>query len=194
MTNLGFVMSRCREKSGLTQEQAADLIGISKRQLQRYENEGHTIPEDVVLRATIKYKAPEILTEYINSRPIGEMFGGLVLNNINDNHIAVLTHYKKELREALERVEVLIAISINVQDSNVPEDIKRQIPKIYEQSIADVKTAIVQVEKSVMKLFGIEVAIEGHRRHREKCLAKGYKKIKEKPALVAEGRATYKFA
>lgn len=189
MPSLGNLLAQCRLRMNLNQDAAAGILGISKRQLQRYESDAN-VPEDVIMLAAIKFQAPELIVEYVSHQPIGEKLGGLSLNNINENHVAVLVKYSEELDEAIHTVKKLIEITIN----GLPDESKSELPLLYEQAIADVKTAIAQADKVVMQLAGIDVGLEAHRRHREKCIRRGYLKKEKQPALVAEKPAAYSVA
>ena len=48
----------CRTSAGLTQEQAAELLGVAPRTLSDYENERTRVPDDIVDAMSRIYKAP----------------------------------------------------------------------------------------------------------------------------------------
>lgn len=53
----------CRTSAGLTQEQAAELLGVAPRTLSDYENERTRVPDDIVDAMSRIYKEPRLPAE-----------------------------------------------------------------------------------------------------------------------------------
>lgn len=78
----------CREFAGLTQEQASERLNISVRSLANYES-GYTIPNDIVVRMSEVYNAPELKNFYCKSecpigwnRPVPVQMSGIAVSTI----------------------------------------------------------------------------------------------------------------
>jgi len=51
----------CRENTGFTQAQAAEILHVSERSLSDYENDKTKVPDDIVLRMSEIYSAPTLV-------------------------------------------------------------------------------------------------------------------------------------
>lgn len=54
----GNLYKICRTSSGLTQEQAAELLAVSQRTLSDYENDRARVPDDIVAIMAETYNSP----------------------------------------------------------------------------------------------------------------------------------------
>lgn len=104
---LGACLRRVRRSKELTQSELADLIGVSKTQVQKYEKGHNRIPADVIMRLSnllsmpLRAFFPEVIDQGSCSdrdldAAIRELFVGLE----QDNKIIVADLLQK-LRQAL---------------------------------------------------------------------------------------------
>lgn len=179
------IFRQIREQAGFNhQEPAAVALGISKRQLQRYEA-GEKIPEDMLLKMAVVYKAPELILAQIEKSPIHDQLGEVPLNNVNDETTATLVKYAEELEEGTRIALQMIKVVLNIRHAD--ESIKNSLVPMMEQSIYDIKTALARAEVSVLRVVGVETGIEARRRHKDKCLQRGYLTKERQPGLMATG-------
>lgn len=61
----GSIYRTCRDAAGLTQEQAAELLNCSVRQLARYESGEQRVPEDVAYRMVSLYDSPLLEVQHL---------------------------------------------------------------------------------------------------------------------------------
>ncbi|MCL4439491.1 MAG: hypothetical protein M1609_02530, partial [Firmicutes bacterium] len=115
--------------------------------------------------------------------------GELHLTGINKNPVAVLVKYVEEINEAAVASQGLMRMVFNL--GQVPDKERPAIVALMEQSFYDVKTALARAEISMLEITGVEAGIEARRRHKEKCMARGYLRKEKQPALVAEQQAEY---
>ncbi len=96
-----------REYAKLTQEQAAELLGVSQRRLSDYENEV-TPPDDIVARMIEIYQYPQIAHSHLKSNPVGRKF--LPDIPIESLEKTVLKLHK-EIKHITDRCDVTIEIA-----------------------------------------------------------------------------------
>lgn len=182
-----------RKGASLAVLDAANRLGVSDRQLLRYEASQCEIPQDIVFAMTVLYNDPTIIIKYRQERDLIEQrLGALELNNVNEDPIAALVKFAEELREAERAAMTLISLGLNLQ---ISKHDRPQVVSMMEQAFYDVKTSVAHAEARFLKLVDVATGQEARRRHEEKCLARGYRKAKEKrPALVAERQAEYQIS
>ncbi|MBO8169316.1 MAG: helix-turn-helix transcriptional regulator [Thermoanaerobacteraceae bacterium] len=168
-----------REQAGMTAVEAADQIGVSDRQLLRYEHGQSKVAPDIVLRMAEVYRKPELIIQYRQEKDLFEQeLGAIELTNVNPDVVAGLVKFEEELEEAINATRNILRMIIN---HRVSKKDKQRMPELLEQIVYDVRTATTHVEVQLLALLGLEVGLEAHRRHEEKCIKKGYK-TKKKPA------------
>ncbi|WP_052299147.1 helix-turn-helix transcriptional regulator [Thermaerobacter marianensis] len=95
---IGRMMAEARQRAGLTQEQAAPRLAVSRRALAYYEAGERTPPPEVVRAAARAYQAPELLVALAGETP-------LVGVAMEDDPLEAVGWLREELREALEAAE-----------------------------------------------------------------------------------------
>lgn len=61
----GSIYRTCRDAAGLTQEQAAEGLNCSVRQLARYESGEQRVPDDVAYRMVVLYDSQLLAVQHL---------------------------------------------------------------------------------------------------------------------------------
>jgi len=118
-------------KRPMTQEEAADRIGVGLRTLVRYEDGGVLPPPDVILRASEVYGQPSLCARYCRELcPIGQATKADVLQADFPTSVLRLQH---EQRQMARTMESLISIAA---DGRVTKDELPALEEILEAHIA----------------------------------------------------------
>lgn len=181
---LAQIIRQARKNANLTVLEAAEQLGVSERQLLRYEHGQCDVPADVIMRMADIYGCPELIIRYRQERDVFEReLGGLMLTNVNPDPVAALVKYAEELEEANQATQDIVRRVINLRVNN--QD-KEQFVTMLEQAIYDVKTALAHTETKMLSLLGVQIGLAAHQRHKEKCLRRGYVgQAKEEAACLA---------
>lgn len=118
-----LLFQTARKRAGLTQETAAERIGLEVRSISNYEN-GITIPcPDTVKRMEEVYCAPWISNQYCNQCPLGE-YRSLPDNEQSLHQLAVEFAYSfGDLNQFKADVQRILAIALDgVIDDNETQD------------------------------------------------------------------------
>jgi transcriptional regulator with XRE-family HTH domain len=100
-------------KRPMTQEEAADRIGIGLRTLIRYEEGSVLVPPDVILRASEVYGQPALCNRYCRELcPIGQATKADVLQTDLPTSVLRLQHHQTQM---LKTMESLVAIAADGQ-------------------------------------------------------------------------------
>lgn len=101
-----------REHAKLTQECAAELIGIGRRRLSDYENEV-TPPDDIVALMVEVYKYPQLAYQHLKHKnPVGNKYlPNVEHNNLSQSAIALY----RELRHVKSYEEDILDIAYDNQ-------------------------------------------------------------------------------
>lgn len=87
MKTLGKELQQARTKRGMTQEEAARIIGVARTTMTTIEQGGRRIRADELLKLAVAYKLP--VSDFVRPRPILEMsepqFRGPALKSAEDN-------------------------------------------------------------------------------------------------------------
>lgn len=168
---LAQIAREARKKAGLTVPNAAGMIGISERQLLRYEHGQCLVPEDVAFRMSVVYDCQEIREAWRQQSVFEQEMGALRLDGANPDPVAALVKYAEELEEAGKATHGIIRLAINLR---VSEQDREKAAEMIEQAIYDVKTALSHAEINLLSLLGIQVGLKARRSHKQKCLLRGY--------------------
>lgn len=118
-------------KRPMTQEEAADRIGIGLRTLIRYEEGSVLVPPDVILRASEVYGQPALCNRYCRELcPIGQATKADVLQTDLPTSVLRLQHHQTQM---LKTMESLVAIAA---DGRVTKDELPALEEILEIHIA----------------------------------------------------------
>jgi transcriptional regulator with XRE-family HTH domain len=115
----------------MTQEEAADRIGVGLRTLVRYEDGGVLPPPDVILRASEVYGQPSLCARYCREMcPIGQATKADVLQTDLPTSVLRLQHEQSQM---LQTMGTLISIAA---DGRVTKDELPALEEILEAHIA----------------------------------------------------------
>lgn len=96
-----------RNQSGLTQENAAELLSVGVRTLSDYENGKYKVPDDVVIAMTEKYPAPWLPIMHLKNVAPGIDLDSVKMKGLSGSTICFqssLGHIEDILRELIEVV------------------------------------------------------------------------------------------
>lgn len=115
----------------MTQEEAADRIGVGVRTLVRYEEGSVLPPPDVILRASEVYQQPSLCARYCRELcPIGQATKADVLEMDLPTSVLRLQHQQNQM---LRTMETLVSIA---SDGRVTQDELPALEEILEIHIA----------------------------------------------------------
>ena len=96
----------CRTSAGLTQEQAAEMLGIAPRTLSDYENDRTKVPDDIVDAMSRHYKAPLLAWWHLrNTSVLGKYLPDVVMPQTNGDLIAQLSMAEWRLKQVVEDIQ-----------------------------------------------------------------------------------------
>ena len=96
----------CRTSAGLTQEQAAELLGVAPRTLSDYENERTRVPDDIVDAMSRIYKAPLLAWWHLrNTSVLGKYLPDVVMPQTNGDMTAQLCIAEWRVRQVVDEIQ-----------------------------------------------------------------------------------------
>ena len=160
--HIGRMLREAREKAGLTQEQAAARLPVSRRALAYYEAGERDAPPEVVRAAARVYRAPELLVALAGESP-------LVGVAMAETALEAVGWLREELREALDAADRAEAMLRRGEPT----------PEVDEQ-IYDLTTALASYLVARARQ-GLDLDAMA-RRHRRKL---GDRYLRRRPEVVA---------
>jgi len=145
------IYKTAREKAGLTQERAAELLCVSTRWLGEYEAGRAPVPDEIVCRMAEIYDAPWLAYQHLkHATEIGKKF--LPDIDILDIARAVL-RFKKEIRD-LEKIDsdmLEIACDGTVDESELSrwKNVEKEVDEVISAAFALIFAETVQKEKAL---------------------------------------------
>jgi transcriptional regulator with XRE-family HTH domain len=129
----------CREVAGLTQEQAAELLPISTRQLSDYETGRTQVPLDMVERMADTYKAPLLAWAHIKYyTEVGKFFPDVQEPQTKGDMAFQAILAQDDLAPAVDEIKEIVS------DGEIAEDEKERFA-----------SSIAKVKKATSKLFSV---------------------------------------
>jgi Zn-dependent peptidase ImmA (M78 family)/transcriptional regulator with XRE-family HTH domain len=99
MKTLGKELQQARTKKGMTQEEAANIIGVARTTMTTIEQGGRRIRADELLKLAVAYGLP--VSDFVRPRPLLEMskpqFRGPSLKSVEDN--TLIEPYVEQLKQ-----------------------------------------------------------------------------------------------
>lgn len=178
------IIQKARKRGGLTQEQAAKKMFMTKRSYQAIEYEEREMSPEEVLRLSKVLNCPQLTMVYCKKKcAIGRRYCYSVLNNVDLSPVAILTKYRQESGEALEALDKLAEIMLNKRDKN--DCTKEELKQIWRWALEmlDEEHVIETFKMQLWKFIDVTALI---REHEIKCLEKRYVDEK-KPELQLAG-------
>jgi transcriptional regulator with XRE-family HTH domain len=107
----------CRESAGLTQEAAADTLGVATRTLSDYENDHANVPDDIVDRMVDAYRAPILAWWHLKKHnPLGRRLPDFILPQTTSDMVLTVVLADDELSDITLRLKDIMADGV-VTDS-----------------------------------------------------------------------------
>jgi len=122
----------CRSTSGLTQEQAAELLGVAPRTLSDYENGHARVPDDIVATMADLYKSTILPWWHLKQTSVlGKYLPDIIIPQTNGDMAFQLILAKDTLEPTVEMIKSIMAngcIDEHEQDDfNKSIDMIRQV-------------------------------------------------------------------
>lgn len=150
MTNDDLHYKTCREMAGLTQEDAAPLLGCSVRTLQRYESgqgDEANVPFDILARMCKTYNAPLLAWWHIKHRTeIGQFFPDVQVTQTPVDMGFYVHLVNRSTSDLLERMSILL-LDGKITPDEIP-DLKACIPHM--ESVTRRMVSTTQYAKSLV--------------------------------------------
>lgn len=161
-----------RKRAGLTQEQAAKKMFMTKRSYQAVEYEEREMSPEEVLRVSKVLNCPQLTMVYCKKNcAIGRRYCYSILNNVDLNPTAILTKYRQESKEAAEALDMLADVMLNKKDKDdCTEEELKQIWR-WALEMLDEEHVIETFKMELWKFIDVAALI---REHELKCLEKRY--------------------
>lgn len=173
-----------RKRAGLTQEQAAKKMFMTKRSYQAIEYEEKEMSPDEVLRLSKVLNCPALTMVYCRKKcAVGKRYCYDVLNNVDLSPIAILAKMRQEKQEAAEALEKMAEIMLNKRSAEDCSELELKELHRWSLEMLDVEHVI---ETLKLRLWDFMDVSELVRDHNLKCLEKHYVD-KEKPELQLAG-------
>ena len=103
----------CRETAGLTQEQAAEVLHVSVRQLSDYENSKQRVPDEMVSSMAEQYNAPLLAWYHLKyNHPLGKFLPDLQEPRTNGDMAFQAILAKDELDPAVDDIKKIVSDGI----------------------------------------------------------------------------------
>lgn len=163
---MNSVFTIARKEAGMTLEEAAPELYVSRRSLWNYEND-HPPNPDIVIQMAKLYNRPDITNVYCKKHcPIGKKYAYEILDNVDLNLTTILSKLRIEMIEAMEVIDAIISQSINCNKTNIQEAFKQNV-----QEFLDVEHNIEILKIRLHTLTDVEQMIS---EHNMKCINKNY--------------------
>lgn len=125
----GNIIRDERKRLGITQEKLAELIGMSRTSITKYETENN-IPFEILLKIADTLKSPRLKLKLF-----GITVPGFYLDSVDLSPLAVKYKAIEEMEEALETLK-----SINLINKREASDLStRERKKLLEEVLADIQ-------------------------------------------------------
>lgn len=135
----------CRISAGLTQEQAAELLGVAPRTLSDYENGRTRVPDDIVDGMSRNYNAPLLAWDHLKRTSVlGKYLPEVVMPQTHGDLIAQLSMAEWRLKQVVEDIQRIMENG-QIEESEKP----------------DFKKAMEYVRQINSKLLSVIVYAEG---------------------------------
>jgi transcriptional regulator with XRE-family HTH domain len=96
----------CRNTSALTQEQAAELLGVAPRTLSEYESGRAKVPDDIVDTMSEIYKAPLLAWWHLkNTSVLGKYLPEVIMPQTYGDMTAQLCSAEWRLKQVVEEIQ-----------------------------------------------------------------------------------------
>lgn len=131
LTESRNIYQNAREKKGVTQEKAAELIEISVESIRAYEGGRRIPPDDIVLRMSDVYGVPYLAYQHLKTAAVGrQLLPDIQLKGLSEAALSAI----KELDDCMRCREDLIDIACDGKVT--PDEMPRyqQIVKEFEES------------------------------------------------------------
>lgn len=135
------IYQRCRMIAGLSQENAAERIAISVRQLSNYETGKAIPPDDIVYLMALAYGSNRVLLEHMKKN---NCFNVLVKTQGQMSVEKAVLLYEKEISEAIKRIPELVNIVIM---ENSESAVKRMSERIKDMIGVAIEVVVCINEK-----------------------------------------------
>lgn len=184
MSTLGEKITASRKRRGMTQQQLADVVGLTGASISAYENDGLKNGPDpaTLIKISEALNAPEILIHHCDTCPVRQhimlkLFPDL--NNIRRDPAVIISRLRKEMLEAAEAADRL---GERYSDANFKArpDYREVFEREMEQ-IIDVKRGIEILEFELL-LSGLHTRDDLDRvyeRQQRKCEEHGHHLLQE---------------
>lgn len=107
----------CRNTSGLSQEQASDLLNVTVHTLSKYENGHAKVPDDLVVAMTEHYKAPLLAWWHLkNTSVLGKFLPDIIMPQTNGDMAFQLIMAKDEIKSVAKEVMKIMSDGV-IDDS-----------------------------------------------------------------------------
>lgn len=135
----------CRITAGLTQEQAAELLGVAPRTLSDYEN-GHTkVPDDIVDGMSHHYNAPLLAWEHLKRTSVlGKYLPEMAMPQTDGDMVAQLSIAEWRLRQVVDDIQRIM-----------------ENGRVEEPQRPDFKKALEYIKQINSKLLSVIIYAEG---------------------------------
>ena len=135
----------CRISAGLTQEQAAELLGVAPRTLSDYENGRTKVPDDIVDGMSRSYNAPLLAWDHLKRTSVlGKYLPEVVMPQTHGDMIAQLSMAEWRLKQVVEDIQ-------RIMENGQIEEIEKP----------EFKKAMEYVRQINSKLLSVIVYAEG---------------------------------
>ena len=135
----------CRSTAGLTQEQAAGLLGIAPRTISDYENGRAKVPDDIVAAMTEAYDSPLLAWWHLKQTSVlGKYLPDIVMPQTNGDMAFQLIIAEDELALTVRTVKKIL--SNGKVDEDEKEDFDQSIEMIRQVN-AKLLSAIIYAVK-----------------------------------------------
>lgn len=115
----GNLYKICRISSGLTQEQAAELLAVSQRTLSDYENSRAKVPDDIVAIMADAYHSPLVAYYHLKHfSPLGRYLPEIQEPQTNGDMAFQTIIARDELEPAVECIKKIVADGIIDSDES----------------------------------------------------------------------------
>jgi transcriptional regulator with XRE-family HTH domain len=128
----------CRENAGLTQEQAAELLYVSARQLSDYENGRARVSDEMTAGMARAYNAPLLAWWHVKQGPLGGFFPEIQTPKTNGDMAFQIILANGELDKAETEIRQILS------DGVIGEDEREQYDGCI-QTIKDVNGKLTSV-------------------------------------------------
>lgn len=108
--NCGNRYKICRETTGFTQLQAAELLHVSERSLSDYENSKTRVPDDVVANMAEIYLSPLLAWWHLKeTSPLGKFLPEMVMPQTNGDMAFQLVLADDQLSPAVDMIKKIMS-------------------------------------------------------------------------------------